>query len=124
MASYFAQVDRLEDIGAGDPQTFATSMMPALSSGDFTAFDDLLSKARVQRQRLQSLAPPPSCVEHHRLAVALSSDSVVMLERLKAALIKGDSLALMSIASEGRDLQSKAAQLKTMGEAIKRSAGA
>ncbi len=123
VALYFAQVDRLEDMGGGDPQEFASSMMPALSSGDFTAFDDLLTKARAQRQRLQSLAPPSSCVDHHRLALALSSDSVAMLERLKAALMKGDSLALVSIASDGRTLEAKAAQLKAMGEAIKKQAG-
>jgi len=46
-----------------------------------------------------------------------------MLERLKAALMKGDSLALVSIASDGRTLEAKAAQLKAMGEAIKKQAG-
>ena len=67
--------------------------------------------------------PPPSCAEHHRLARTLSADSVAMLERLKAALMKGDSMALMGIASDGRALEAQANQLKTMGETIKRQAG-
>ncbi len=123
IAAYFNQIDRIEDMGAGDPQAFATSMMQSVSSGDFSGFDDLLAKARAQRQRLQSIQPPRACVEHHRLALTLSGDSVAMLERLKAALVKGDSTALMTIATEGKALETQANQLKTMGETIKRQAG-
>lgn len=123
VASYFAEVDRLEDIGAGDPQAFASSMMQSLSSGDFSEFDKLLQKARAQRQRLLAIVPPPACAEHHRLARTLSADSVAMLERLKAALMKGDSMALMGIASDGKTLETQANQLKAMGETVKRQAG-
>lgn len=123
VAAYFSQVDRIEDMGAGDPQAFATSMIQSMSSGDFSGFDDLLSKARTQRQRLQSISPPRACIEHHRLALTLSGDSVAMLERLKAALMKGDSTALLGIATEGKTLETQANQLKSMGESIKRQAG-
>lgn len=123
VVAYFAQLERIEDVGAGDPQAFASSMMQSLSSGDFSQFDDLLAKARTQKQRLQSMAPPSVCIEHHRMALALSSDSVTMLERLKAALMKGDSMALMGIASEGRTLETQANELKSLGEKIKRQAG-
>lgn len=123
ITAYFNQVDRLEDMGAGDPQAFATSMVQSMSSGDFSAFDDLLAKAREQHQRLQSISPPRACVEHHRLALSLSADSVGMLERLRAALKKGDSTALLTIATEGKTLETQANQLKTMGESIKRQAG-
>ncbi len=123
VAAYFAEVDRLEDMGAGDPQAFASSMMQSLSSGDFSEFDKLLEKARAQRQRLLAIVPPPACAEHHRLARTLSADSVAMLERLKAALMKGDSMALMGIASDGKTLETQANQLKAMGETIKRQAG-
>jgi len=124
VASYFAEVDRLEDMGAGDPQAFASSMMQSLSSGDFTEFDKLLEKARGQKQRLIAIVPPPSCADHHRLARTLSADSVAMLERLKAALMKGDSMALMSIATDGKALETQANQLKSLGEKIRRQAGA
>lgn len=123
IAAYFAQLDRLEDMGAGDPQAFASSMMQSLSTGDFSGFDELLAKARNQRQRLQATTPPSTCVEHHRLALALSGESVTMLEQLKAALMKGDSMALMGIASEGRTLEARAIALKSLGEKIKRQAG-
>ena len=123
VAAYFAQLDQIEEVGGGDPQAFASSMMQSLSSGDFSKFDDLLAKARKQKQRLQSMAPPSVCVEHHRQALALSGDSVTMLERLKAALMKGDSMALMGIASEGQTLETQANQLKALGEKIKRQAG-
>lgn len=123
IAAYFNQVDRIEDMGAGDPQAFATSMVQSMSSGDFSGFDDLLAKARAQRQRLQSIAPPRACVEHHRLGLALASDSVAMLERLKAALMKGDSAALLGIATEGQTLETQANQLKALGEKVKRQAG-
>ncbi len=123
ITAYFAQLDRLEDMGAGDPQAFASSMMQSLSTGDFSGFDELLAKARNQRQRLQATTPPSACVEHHRLALALSGESVTMLEQLKAALMKGDSMALMGIASEGRTLEARAIALKSLGEKIKRQAG-
>lgn len=123
IAAYFNQVDRLEDMGAGDPQAFATSLVQSMSSGDFSGFDDLLAKARTQRQRLQAIAPPRACVEHHRLALALSADSVAMLEKLKAALMKGDTTALMTISTEGKTLETQTNQLKSMGESIKRQAG-
>lgn len=123
IAAYFNQVDRIEDMGAGDPQTYAASMVQAMSSGDFSGFDDLLAKARAQRQRLQSISPPRACVEHHRLALSLSADSVAMLERLKAALIKGDATALMTVATEGKTLETQTSQLKAMADAIKRQAG-
>lgn len=123
IAAYFNQVDRIEDMGAGDPQAFAASMVQSMSSGDFSGFDDLLAKARAQRQRLQSISPPRACVEHHRLALSLSADSVAMLERLKAALIKGDSTALMTVATEGKTLETQTSQLKAMADAIRRQAG-
>lgn len=123
IAAYFRQVDGMQDMGVGDPQAFAASLLKSVSSGDFSTFDDLLGKARAQRQRLQTLAPPKACDEHHRQALTLSGDSVIMLERLKAALMKGDSMALMTIATEGRALETQANQLKNLGETIKRQAG-
>jgi hypothetical protein len=123
IASYFAEVERLEELGGDDPQAFANSMLQSVSSGDFSGFDDLLAKARDQRQRLLPITPPPACLDHHRLALMLSGDSVTMLERLKAALVKGDTTALMTMATEGRALERQANQLKSMGEAIKRQAG-
>jgi hypothetical protein len=113
----------MQDMGVGDPQAFAASLLKSVSSGDFSAFDELLGKARAQRQRLQGMTPPQACGEHHRLALSLSADSVTMLERLKAALMKGDSMALMTIATEGRSLESQANHLKSLGETIKRQAG-
>jgi hypothetical protein len=123
IAAYFNQVDRIEDMGAGDPQAFAASMVQSMSSGDFSGFDDLLAKARAQRQRLQTIAPPRACVEHHRLALSLSADSVTMLERLKAALVKGDSTALMTIATEGKALETQTNRLKALADSIRRQAG-
>ena len=123
IAAYFKQADRLEDVGAGDPQAFATSLLQSVSSGDFSSFDELLAKARAQRQRLQAIAPPRACVEHHRLALTLSADSVTMLERLKAALMKGDTTALLTISTEGKALEAQTERLKSMAESIKRQAG-
>jgi len=123
VASYFEKIEQAADMGAGDPQAFANSLMQSVSSGDFSEFDALLVKARNQRQRVQAMAPPRSCSEHHKLALTLAGDSVAMLEKLKAALMKGDSTALLSIASEGKALESKTNELKAMGDAIKRQAG-
>ena len=123
ITTYFAQVDLLDDMGAGDPQAFATSLLQSVSSGDFSGFDRLLTRSKSQRGRLQAITPPRACLEHHRLALALSADSVSMLERLKPALAGGDTTALMTLATEGQTLEAQANRLKTMAEAIRRQAG-
>ncbi len=123
IAAYFTQIDRMDDLGAGDPQAFATSLLQSVASGDYSGFDDLVSRSKSQRERLRSLTPPGACLEHHRLALALSGDSVAMLERLRAALAKGDTAALMTMATEGHALEAQANQLKSMGATIKRQAG-
>jgi hypothetical protein len=123
VAAYFGQVDRLEDFGAGDPQAFASSLMDSVSTGDFTKFDELLARSRTQRDRLRAVTPPRSCAEHHKFALALSADSVAMMERLRAALIKGDTAGLLAMATEARTLEAQAGRLKAMGEAIKRQQG-
>ncbi|MEO8361384.1 MAG: hypothetical protein ABI672_15235 [Vicinamibacteria bacterium] len=123
IAAYFSVLDRIEEVGAGDPQSFATSLMQSVSSGDFSGFDDLVNKARAQRERLGLLKPPKACADHHRIAMGLSNDSVAMLEKLRAALAKGDTTALLSMTTEGQTLEAKAKQLKAMGDAIKRQAG-
>ena len=46
-----------------------------------------------------------------------------MLEKLKAALMKGDTTALLTISTEGKALETQTNQLKSMGESIKRQAG-
>jgi hypothetical protein len=124
IAAYFGQVDRLEDFGAGDPQAFASSLMDSVSTGDFTKFDELLTRSRTQRDRLRAVTPPRSCAEHHRIALALSGDSVAMMEKLRAALIKGDTMALLAMAAEARTLEAQANKLKAMGETIKKQLGA
>ncbi|MEO5762010.1 MAG: hypothetical protein ABIR28_06830, partial [Vicinamibacteria bacterium] len=72
IAAYFSVLDRVEEVGAGDPQSFATSLMQSVSSGDFSGFDDLVNKARAQRERVGLLKPPRACTEHHRIAMGLS----------------------------------------------------
>ena len=123
IAAYLQEVDRLEDMGAGDPQAFARSLMESVSSGDFSGFDALLAKARAQQDRLRSITPPPACVEHHRLASALARDSTFLMERLKAALMKGDAAGLMAMSTEGQTLEARVGELRTLAAAIRRQAG-
>lgn len=123
VAAYFAAVDRVGDMGSGDPQAFANSLMQSVSSGDFSGFDDLLAKSRAQRDQLRALTPPKACSEHHRLALSLSNDSVSMMERLKTALMKGDATSLMTMATEGQTLEAQATRLKAMSDVIKRQVG-
>lgn len=123
IAAYFREVDRLEDMGAGDPQAFAKSLMESVASGDFSGFDALLAKARAQQDRLRSIAPPPACVEHHRLASALARDSTALMERLKASLLKGDAAGLMAMSAEGQTLETRADELRALAATIRRQAG-
>jgi len=100
--AYFAQVEALDQVGAGDPQAFARSLLASVTSGDFSGFDDLLGKAKRQQERLRSITPPPRCHEYHRLALSLSGESVAMLETLRAALAEGDTVSLMAMATRAQ----------------------
>ena len=123
IAAYFASVERFDDAGIGDPNDFAKSLVDGATSGDYSGFDSLLAKARRQRDVLRGMQVPPACAPHHRLALSLSESSVGMLEKLRKTLAGGDPTALMSMMGEARELESQAAQLKTMTETIKRGAG-
>jgi hypothetical protein len=124
ITAYFAHMESVGDLGGGDPQAFAGSLIQSVSSGDFSAFDQLLVKARAQRDQLRGIAPPNACAQYHRLALSLSSDSVAMLERMREALTRGDATALLTLANEGRSMETQANQLKAMGETIRKQAGA
>jgi hypothetical protein len=123
VAAYFNALEKQSDIGVGDPQAFAKSILDSVGSGDFSSFDSLVTKARAQRDLLRGLTPPSECAAHHRLALTLSERSVTMLEKMRGSLSNGDSMALLSIATEAKALESQANELKTMGDAIKRNAG-
>lgn len=123
VAAYFTEVDRADDLGAGDPQAFAQALMKSVSTGDFSGFDDLIGKAGAQRDRFRALAPPPSCVEHHRLALSLANESVAMLQKMRGALVQNDTQTLLAMATQGQTLETKAKQLKAMGDALKQQAG-
>lgn len=124
ITAYFEQVDALDNVGAGDPQEFAKSLLASMTSGDFSGFDDLLAQARRQQERLRSISPPASCRDHHRLALALSGESVAMLETLSTSLARGDTSALMAMAERAQKLEAQTNELKAMAAEIRRQAGA
>ena len=122
--SYFEQVDQLEDVGIGsDAQGFAMSILQSMASGDSSGFDTLVGHARTQQAKLRAVTPPAACADYHRQAVSLAAESVSMLERLRASLAAGDSSALATMATAGRDLGSRANALKLLGDSIKKQSG-
>src|SRR5262245_26436279 len=121
--AYFAEIERFDDMGGGNPQDVANSMMKSVTSGDYSGFDALVAKAKTQRDHLKAMNPPAACAEHHRLAVSLSQDSVAMLERLRASLKGGDPSGLMSMMTEAREMEARLDQLKTLTASIKTAAG-
>lgn len=123
VAAYFDQINRTGEVGGGDPQAFASTLLQSLSSGDFSGFDQLSALARVQSERIRSIVPPPGCLGHHQLAAALASDSAAMLERLRVAISQGDTAALMSMGAESHALEARAKQLQALGESIRQRAG-
>jgi len=122
VAAYFAQVERADNVGAGDPQVLAQSVMKSMAFGDFSGFDDLVLKARAHRQLLMGMTPPKACVEHYRLALLLWNEWATMLERMRGALQKGDTTALLALETERTALSTKADELKSVGDAIKKQA--
>jgi hypothetical protein len=123
IAAYFRESEKYDDMGGGDPQEFANSLMKSVTSGDYSGFDALLTKARQQRDHLRGVKPPAACAEHYRLATSLSDDSVRMLERLRSSLKGGDPTGLMSMMGEARAMEARLNELKALTASIKTTAG-
>jgi hypothetical protein len=69
------------------------------------------------------MMPPPPCREHHRLALQLLDESTGMLQRLRAAVLSHDTVALTAGVSGAQALEVRTRELEALGAGLKRRFG-
>jgi len=95
----------------GDQQEFATTVVNAAASGDFSGIDDLVRAAGDAERRAAALQPPNECAEYHRLAMTLLQESRTMITALREGLKRNDTNALTSVAASAQDMKARTDRL-------------
>lgn len=112
VAAYFKQMDAILSAGTtGDSQEFATTLVNAAASGDFSGIDDLVRAAGDAERRAVAVQPPAECAEYHRQAVALLQESRTMVAALRDGLKRNDTDALSSLSASAQNMKSRSENL-------------
>jgi hypothetical protein len=120
VAAYFTQMEAIRSGGAiGDQQEFATTVVTAAASGDFSGIDDLVRSASDAERRAAALQPPTECGDYHRLAMTLLQESLTMITTLREGLKRNDADALTSIAASAQLMESRAEHLAETEKALR-----
>ena len=119
VAAYFAQMESIQSGRAGDPNEFATTIVNAAMSGDFSGIDDLVRAAGDAERRAVAIQPPSECADYHRQALTLLQDSRRMVTTLRDGLKRNDADALTSIGASAQGMKSRADNLAAAEKALR-----
>jgi len=97
-----------------DPNAFATELLESSLSGDNSKLDQLVAEVRRSLARVQSIEPPPSCSEHHRLVVKQLRQGVSLLVQVGGTATSLDMSSLTQISASGKTMQDGARRLKEL----------
>jgi hypothetical protein len=113
VTAYFRQMEAIRSGGtiAGDQQEFATTIVNATASGDFSGIDELVRAASDAERRAAALQPPSECADYHRMATTLLQESRTMITALRDGLKRNDTGALTSLATSAQNMKSRAERL-------------
>jgi hypothetical protein len=112
--AYFAKIDAIQSVGAGDPTMFAQGIVGGLQAGDTSGLDSLVKNAKTALAQATAVQPPPACAEYHRRLLESLSESVVGMERMRSALKSGDISVLSALTSQFQNSQQKVDDLERM----------
>lgn len=111
---YFTRMEAIQTVGpTSDTGEFANKLLAAAMHGDMSGFDELAQVAQAGAARAQAIAPPACCVEYHQQLIAMLTESVAMVQHLKAAIASNDAAALTGLAASGSSLQAAPARWTT-----------
>lgn len=121
---YFARMQAIQTVGpTSDTGEFANKLLASAMNGDMSGFDELAQVAQAGAARAQAISPPACCVEYHQQLVAMLTESVAMIQQIKAAIASGDASALTALAATGSSLQTRATALDDDARQIKARLG-
>jgi fatty acid/phospholipid biosynthesis enzyme len=103
----------------GDPQEFATTVVNAAVSGNFSGIDDLVRAASDSERRAVALQPPSECAEYHRQAVTLLQESRTMIAALREGLKRNDTDTLTSVGATAQSMKSRTESLARAEKALR-----
>lgn len=125
VARYFQDMDGIASAAKtwSDPQAFAMGILKQAAEGDARGVDDLLAAQRGVRARMQQVAVPEPCREHHRASLAVMDEALSLLGSMRAGLMSQDVGALTNAATAGHALEAKVRATDAQAEAIKKQFG-
>lgn len=123
VAAYFEKVSLIRsEAGAGDPNSFAMSLIKGGLGGSTAGFDRLVEDSERMERELRAIAPPPECQAFHEANLETMAESREMLKEMRDAIVKRDIQKLNQIAQDAADLQGRAEALSRMQEELLKSA--
>lgn len=120
VAAYFSQMDSIQSAGTtGDPEEFATTMLGAAVSGDFSGIDALVRAAGDAERRAAAVQPPGECAEYHRQALAMLQESKALVTTLRDGLKRNDANVLTSVGASAQAMKSRADSLAAAEKSLR-----
>jgi hypothetical protein len=107
----------------GDPQALAGSLVEGLSKGDRSGIDELLAATRGAHARMQAIAVPSDCAEHHRRSLDLVAQGASMLEAIANGVTSGNVDAFSAFPAKARQLEADAKDVDALAARIKQRYG-
>ena len=107
----------------GDPQALAGSLVQGLAKGDRSGIDELLAATRGAQARMQAIAVPSDCAEHHRRSLELVVQGASMLEAIASGVTSGDVEGLGAFPAKARQLEADAKDVDALAARIKQRYG-
>ena len=122
VARYFEQVDELggDGMSMGNPDDFAMMIVSESASGNFSAFDQMLSDQRANLRRLQRMSVPRELREYHAQTIELTQSGIRLLENVRRGLESGDMTRLMALSSSAQTMQADAEKAERLATELKR----
>lgn len=102
-----------------DPQALARTLLEQASSGNTSAFDDLVRSQQQARLEMERLTPPSACAEYHRRSLNVMAEGLTLLEQVQGAMSGGDPGGLQHLAEKGRELEQEARAIDELGKGIR-----
>jgi hypothetical protein len=106
-----------------DPQALARTILEQTGGGNPCAFDELIRTQTVARTEMQRMSVPPDCAEHHRRSIAVMSEGLALLERVKNALTSGELGGLDNLQEKAREVEREAREIDELGKEIRQRYG-
>lgn len=126
VAAWLDRLDRalMEGKTWTDPDTMAQTILQDALAGRTDGFDRLIAGNQSVHDRILALRPPADCAEcarYHAATVAVLSDSIRLLRRLRESTATGDLGALAGAQGEAQGLEARARDIERLDQELRKA---